>query len=443
MESLKYLQELDKSSRQNIVAKAYNQIIKASAGLGTDVDAILAAIILINTPQEFSQLLKLFKDKKTGYDSFQNMINGEYDSLNYNDVVNIVNKLKSIGVTATFASGNAAGRFKIIKGNFKIIKIQPSLGRLKFETELNAKLARAKKFWRSWLADPITKKKVQANYATDPYGKKNVDAAFKSYEKMLENLKLEFYDNSMKVSPSGYPLDLKVHHANAFTNAAWTHQIIYVNGSRANENTDWYGTLLHEIQHIIYHIKPLNPDNKSLKAFASNTVTATEKSIKSELDGMYTINKSGEYELKPVHKQKQTLGPGATYKLIQTIKFNNPFMEDHDILYWVNELKERTAQSGRTYVCDDNELSSVIIRMKELFKIPPGDPVFPVNMLMPYIKLNTARTYPKKENNNVSWFLVCWAKKGFKPLGSLLNQINQLAVNKTKTSVSTSPEGQA
>lgn len=443
MESLKYLQELDKSSRQNIVAKAYNQIIKASAGLGTDVDAILAAIKLINTHLEFSQLLNLFKDKKTGYDSFQNMINGEYDSLNYNDVVNIVNKLKSIGVTATFAGGAGGGRFKTFEGNFKIIKIQ-SPYKLKFETELKRQLLRAQLFWIGWLTDPVTKKKVQANYANTSLGKKNVDAAFKRYNDMLKDLTLEFYDNSMNETPyTKYPV-ATIGDAAAFVVPWITQKIIYVNCTERDPRVfgapDWYGTLIHEIQHIIYHILPLNPDIKLRDAFVSNnTVTATEKAIKSALDGMYNINQDGNYVLKPKSTQKQT----NFTKIINLAKFNNPWISEPDIMYWLTNLPRARKSVGVNYICSETELGSCIARMKELFNVKPDAPVFPAKMIIPYIKLNAATGLPQKHNGHVNWFLLCWVQKGFPVLQPMLDRINQLAVNKTKTSGSTSPEGQA
>ena len=441
MESLKYLQELDKSSRQNIVAKAYNQIIKASAGLGTDVDAILAAIKLINTPQEFTQLLKLFKDKKTGYDSFQNMINGEYDSLNYNDVVNIVNKLKSIGVTATFASGNATGRFKIFKGNFKIIKIQPSLDRLKLENKWRSLFPRAIKFWRDWLADPATQKKVYKNYQLEPLGKENVLKAFLSYEAMLQNLKLEFYDNSMYVTPI-----TKVHLSDAAKNAyAFVRPIdsittIYVNCT--DPDPDAYGTLIHEIQHLIYHIKPLNPDNKIRDTFVSNnTVKATEKTIKSALNRVFTINQDGQYELSK-HIPREP-SPAVMDRLVKGAKSQNSFLETHDVIYWVYHMLSLSHNDSSTYICSETELGSVITRMKEWFKLKPDTLKFPVKLLIPYIKLDDTLSKPEKDNIDIMWFLACWVKKGFPNLENLLNRINQLAVNKTKTSGSTSPAGRA
>ena len=441
MESLKYLQELDKSSRQNIVAKAYNQIIKASAGFGTDVDAILAAIKLLNTPQEFSQLLNLFKDKKTGYDSFQNMINGEYDSLNYNDVVNIVNKLKSIGVIATFASGNATGRFKIFKGNFKIIKIQPSLDRLKLENKWRSLLPKAIKFWRDWLADPATQKKVYKNYQLEPLGKENVLKAFLSYEAMLQNLKLEFYDNSMYVTPiTKARLTDGAKNAYAFVHPIRNLKTVYVNCT--NPDPDAYGTLIHEIQHLIYHIKPLNPDNKIRDTFVSNnTVKATEKTIKSALNRVFTINQDGQYELR---KHIATEPARAEMEqFVQGAKSQNSFLETHDVIYWVNRVLGLSHNDSPTYICSETELGSVITRMKEWFKLQPDTPKFPVKLLIPYIKLDDTLLRTEKDNIDIMWFLSCWVKKGFPNLENLLNRINQLAVNKTKTSVSTSPEGQA
>jgi len=435
MESLNYLLELDNSSRQSIVAKAYYQIIKASAGLGTDVDAILAAIKLINTPQEFAQLLKLFKDKKTGYDSFQNMINGEYDSLNYNDVVNIVNKLKSIGVIATFASSTPAGRFKIFNGNFKIIKIQPSLDRLKLENKWNIQLAKAKTFWRTWLADSATQKKVYKNYLLEPMGKENVQKAFVRYEAMLQNLKLEFYDDTITHSPITKVPVTKVRKASAFVIPKYFLNILYANCS--SDNQDIYGTLIHEIQHLIYYIKPLNPDIKIRNTYATNTaVTATEKSIKKALDNVFTINQDGEYKRKK-QWQPQVLPREEVEQMIKQAKSQNSFLERHDVSYWLDQILINSEDSSPDYICKPTELGSVITRMKELFGLKPDTLIFPDKLLWPYIKLDNKFIEPAKYNTNVMWFLLCWAKKGFPNLNNHLQQVNQLAINKTKTSNST------
>jgi len=443
MESLKYLLELDKSSRQSIVAKAYYQIIKASAGLGTDVDAILAAIKLINTPQEFDQLLKLFKDKKTGYDSFQNMINGEYDSLNYNDVVNIVNKLKSIGVIATFASSNPAGRFKIFNGNFKIIKIHPSIDRLKLENKWRSLLPKAIKFWRDWLAHPETQKKVYRNYLLEPMGKKNVLKAFLSYEAMLQNLKLEFYDKDDVLTPiTKVPVTDGAKNAYGFVRPFENLRTVYINCTEPDP--DAYGTLIHEIQHIIYHIKPLNPDMKIRNTFVSNnTVKATEKSIKSSLDRVFTINKdTGHYELRrPIPNM---FGTEAEFKqMIQGAKSQNSFLETQDVVYWATRFLGLSSGDSPTYICSETELGSVITRMKELFGLKPDTLEFPVKLLIPYIKLDEIEYKTKKNNTDIMWFLSCWVKKGFPNLENLLKQINQLAINKTKTSSSNSTTGKA
>jgi hypothetical protein len=108
---LKHILEQTSPGRNNVIITAYNQIVNASAGWGTDPDAIVAAIGLLKTPTEFAQLLEQFKNKKTGYSSFNDMINEEYDRFNYSDIVKLVNKLKSIGVDATFkARSNFLGQ---------------------------------------------------------------------------------------------------------------------------------------------------------------------------------------------------------------------------------------------------------------------------------------------------------------------------------------------
>ena len=72
------------------ILKAYNEIIKgAEYPLGTAKDTILKAFDYIKNSSEFHTLRSMFKDKKTGYSSFEEMINEEYDRFDYNDIIKL------------------------------------------------------------------------------------------------------------------------------------------------------------------------------------------------------------------------------------------------------------------------------------------------------------------------------------------------------------------
>ena len=153
------------------ISLKYNDIVDASSGPGTDPDKILNALNNIKDVKEFKTLLSMFKDKKTGYESFEEMINQEYDRFNYDDIVKLKDRLKSLGVIVSFRkSENNLGQ-NLFLGNFKIqsyLTRTPKTSRQKnslhdkelYERYINIYeplLSQAKKYWIDWLSNPITK----------------------------------------------------------------------------------------------------------------------------------------------------------------------------------------------------------------------------------------------------------------------------------------------
>ena len=402
---LKHILEQTSPGRNNVIITAYNQIVNASAGWGTDPDAIVAAIGLLKTPTEFAQLLEQFKNKKTGYSSFNDMINEEYDRFNYSDIVKLVNKLKSIGVAATFKAGSNFVGQDLFLGNFQITPIKLDK---EFKTPIirinsackdrwNRELPKAVAFWRNWLKDPITRKKVENNYPDDSakFGTDlfytTVEDAFDRYEKSLSNLKLIFYDNTMtfigsqEVSPAAY----------AFVTAASNYHI-YINCSV--NDPDPYGTLIHEIQHIIYNIKPLNPAKKIKDAFVTNkTVKQTTQQIQGSLPATKISLKN----------TATKLGIDADY-----------------LTSWKKEAEDFRKSEDPGYICRETEKMSNIMSVRKTLNIKPGG-VITYDMLKPYITL-------QKRNTDMSWVLMCWAKNNFPDINIMLNKINQLAANQSK-----------
>jgi len=90
--------------REKNVQDAYKLIVQGSFGFGTNTKKIIDGVNMINNVYELRRLLTLFKDKKTGYDTFDKMIDGEFESgvlgigSNQNDLNKITAKLKSLGV---------------------------------------------------------------------------------------------------------------------------------------------------------------------------------------------------------------------------------------------------------------------------------------------------------------------------------------------------------
>ena len=103
------------------IQKAYNEVIKgANYPLGTSKDTILGAFNYIKTVEDFHTLRLMFKDKKTGYGSFEEMINEEYDRLDFDDIIKLQEKLYSIGVILDFSYGGNRIGTNFFSGGVKI-----------------------------------------------------------------------------------------------------------------------------------------------------------------------------------------------------------------------------------------------------------------------------------------------------------------------------------
>ena len=215
---------------------------------------------------------------------------------------------------------------------------------------------------------------------------------FKKYIDSLKNLKL-YYFNS-KLIPKN---------ANSY---AFVHRTepnkIYVNCSKNDE--DPYGTLIHEIQHLLYYIKPLNPGVQISNVFVdSNTEKSTPETFfdfsknsnqqSSKISGIDAVSK--EY--------------GVSVDFLEEIKF--------DAYYHEVEVEYG-------YVCRETEKMSNIMAIRNLFGVNPGQNITK-KMLLPYIKGN-------KEDTNVSFILYCWALRNFPDLDGMLYKMNRLAYQNTK-----------
>ena len=200
-----------------------------------------------------------------------------------------------------------------------------------------------------------------------------------------------FYDNTMTFLGSQ-----KVHPgAFAFVTKGNNYHI-YVNCSK--NDPDPYGSLIHEIQHIIYNIKPLNPGKKIKDAFVTNkTVKQTTQQI---LGSLPATNAS-------LKNTATKLGIDADY-----------------LNYWKKAADDNTKSEDPGYVCRETEKMSNIMSIRKTLNIKPGG-VITYDMLKPYITR-------QKHNTDMDWILLCWAKNYFPDINIMLNKINQLAANQSK-----------
>jgi hypothetical protein len=99
------------------IQKAYNEIVDGAKYWGTDKDKILKAFDYIKNKQDFETLISMFKDRRTGYGSFEEMVKEEYDMFDSNDIEKLKTKLRSIGVVFNFEGGDSSCSSNKINAN--------------------------------------------------------------------------------------------------------------------------------------------------------------------------------------------------------------------------------------------------------------------------------------------------------------------------------------
>lgn len=385
----KVLLEQSVDNTPNVI---YGKIVNAVAGLGTDENGLLEALKLLKSPEQFKQLLSLFKDKKTGYDSFESMIWGEFEFDNNDDFLTLVKILNSKSIVVDWYKGNKMGKYAINRFQFPLQHL-PKACSSKWQSQLE----KAKNYWIQWLSNPITKNKFLNNWKKV---EKNMTSAkveniFKKYIDSLKVLKLYYYDNKSESDPL-------LKDAYAYVNESNPDKI-FVNCSQ--NDRDPYGTLIHEIQHMLYDIKPLNPEVQIANVFVnSNTKKST---IETFFDFFKTSNQQSNQSMELRNIEINSKKVGTTSDTLKSLLRKAKFEENKD----------------PGYACRETEKMSNITSIRKTLGVKPGQNITK-EMVLPYIK-------GEKNHTDVSWVLFCWALKGFPDLNGMLNKMNQLAYQKT------------
>ena len=404
------------------ITKAYNEIISGAKYLmGTDKTKILKAFDYIKNVQDFKTLISMFKDKRTGYGSFEEMINKEYDRLDFKDIIKLKDKLYSIGVILNFISAKNYVGIPLFLEGVKISYVnntpktpqpktpQPATTPMKYKPETYTPhkylqqvpkacsskwqplLEKAKNYWIQWLSSPITRIKFLNNWQKVEKNMTLVEVGniFKKYIDSLKGLKLYYYNS--KLMPEN---------ADAFAFVdKFEPEKIFVNCSQ--NDPDPYGTLIHEIQHLLYYIKPLNPEVQIANVFVDSN---TKKSTINTFFDFYKTKSQQSRELSNIDIISKNLNV-------------DPFMLD----YFLNAGKDE--EKKRMDACSETEKMSNIMSIRKTLGVKPGQNITK-EMVLPYIK-------GEKNHTDVTWMLACWAFKGFPDLNEMINKMNQLAYQNT------------
>jgi hypothetical protein len=114
-----YLSE-QQTPNKSYVVKVYDDIVNAVDGPGTNEDDVLKALQQIQNKEDLKILLKLFQNRRTGYPSFVDMVNTEYETENYQDVEKIKGVLNKLGFKVNVNFGKNFFGEPIFKKDFNL-----------------------------------------------------------------------------------------------------------------------------------------------------------------------------------------------------------------------------------------------------------------------------------------------------------------------------------
>jgi hypothetical protein len=256
----------------------------------------------------------------------------------------------------------------------------------------------AKKWWLSWLNNSVTKGKFMSANKMD---EKTTTFWFNKYISAVNNSKVNYFGK--------YDGAWKGENNFAFVNPNIP-DTLFINCSSKDDNP--LLSIIHEIGHILYIIKPFNSDNQIRHLFTSSIPISKEfgKDIKNYFNNLF--GKIGDKD-----------------KLSNEMIIKNYKIEELSKLLSVsvgelsNEMRRWAYGYQRydEYICEPTEKQSNIAGMRKLFGLKPGDRITPT-MLKPYILF-------EKEDVNVTWFLACWANQNFRNLKDLLEELNNSIVS--------------
>jgi hypothetical protein len=274
------------------------------------------------------------------------------------------------------------------------------------KTKAKTELSKAVIFWKNWLNDPITIKKVKenwkdkSNFLPNYFNRFSVDsyAAWDKYFEILNNLNIIVYDDTTTNE-----------HLGDFAYVIPGASLYNINVNCSLDDKDLLGTMVHEIQHLLYHVKPLNPAKKINNAFVAKN---------EEIDPMsniFDITKLGSFINANTLDDSKRMEDASKKMEYASKNLNIPYTT---LQHWKN-ASIVNGKKDPGYVCRQTEKMSNIMSIRRFLGIQPKDKIT-LDMLMPYITT-------KQRHNDISWVLMCWAEQNFPDINVMLDEINALA----------------
>jgi hypothetical protein len=405
----------------DFVGAMYQQVVSAAYDWGTDPDKIVLSISRLKNLNQIHDFLSRFKGKQTGYSSFNTMINQEYDRLNYKDILKLEKVLNKFGKVDYEWGKNGYGQ-GIFNGGFKFT---PSDKRIELEEgELCAQiykdqLPKAVKWWKDWLNDPITQQKFKKNNNMGSLSK--VQMIFMAYKNALDKAYIFPYYND-KDDAIAYVQQKIVAPGRIWVNCS---QSLYY-----ETDQEVLETLIHELQHQLHYIYPLNPDKQIGDLFVGPN---TNKLKPQDFTLWWDKNKSSAEEVDEEYESietdiKKLMSLEEWRRTVKRLSLELNSQEENTaswLRWWYQKsLKGKTGDPN--YSCRVTEKGSNIASIRNTLKLKP-DQGLTIEMLKPYIL--GGRT--SGGDIDMSWLLRCWAQNGFVDLKSFVSEFNELTDNLT------------
>jgi hypothetical protein len=292
-------------------------------------------------------------------------------------------------------------------------------------------LERAKTFWRNWLNLPETR--IKFKKLNDLYWDTIINLIFEKYLTRIDDLKIVIYSEYVDTELPGkggrvINYEINGYKSNGCLSAyACTYpydknqnNIINLNVSLADDKTDdgWYGTIVHEIQHILYGIKPLTP-NKNITQFKSTDDCYRKnrlayEDVKLNMNSKFLALNLTDEKLKSIASDIG-LDFEKTKQIIESILKAGYNDFEHD--YFQTDHSEFNSRvfGIRTFLLDKNKDGI------------PDSPYVSKNNFVDYIK-----NFKSSNDGNIKYIMGHWAAKGFPPVQQFLDEFNALAKNEEK-----------
>jgi len=274
--------------------------------------------------------------------------------------------------SSTYVNNNIAGRADFAKERDNCMK--------SYNTTT---LSQAVNWWKDWLRSPVTLNKFAKNWKIST---NEASEIFKDYNEALSDLRFQYYSD---------PRSDSIAHVRPNTVMGYSpfEGIIYINC--ANNTEDPLGILIHEIQHILYNVKPFHPKQK------------IDVDLKIDRNKKESKTEARKSELTKAEKDKW-------YKYAYDLRAQG-IKKPVDL---INSYLRLLRNNKKEYIYEDTEILSRLYGIRNIIGVKPGQDI----TVEDFVKIvNTGDV-------NAFWIMMSIMNSG-QTIQNVLNRFNAYAKN--------------